>query len=372
MTTQPVPAPTLVPTRDSSAPESRIAVVWRTERNFIAFIGVMLISLGFIAPHAELARWVGFVLAGYSAVANDSVQTLGTFIASNKGKPWWMLWLFIGGIFVATVGYSFMVNSGDVTYGRLASKGFESTPMNFTYLQLAAPVALLVLTRARMPVSTTFLLLSCFATEPASIGKVLMKSLAGYGVAFGSAIIAFLLVSKAVEKFQERGPAHPAWRVAQWGTTGLLWSVWLMQDASNIAVYLPRQLSWLEFGAFATVIFLGLGLLFKLGGARVQHVIDAKSRVTDVRAATVVDLIYAVVLYIFKIQSGVPMSTTWVFIGLLAGREIGMAIRGVSGGDKRHVARLIGKDLFYVTIGLLVSLAFAICANPEAFADLLG
>ena len=29
---------------------------------------------------------VGFLLASYSVVANDSVQTLGTFIASNSEK----------------------------------------------------------------------------------------------------------------------------------------------------------------------------------------------------------------------------------------------------------------------------------------------
>ena len=346
--------------------ERRLLSFWEKERGFIAMTAGLLIAIGFIAPHAEIARWFGFALAGYSAVANDSVQTLGTFIASNRNKPWWMLWLFIGGIFLATVGYSFYAYGGDVTYGRLASKGFDQTPMSFSYLQLAAPVVLLVLTRARMPVSTTFLLLSCFATEPASLGKVLTKSVAGYGVAFVASIVMFLLVAKAVDRAQAKGPAHPAWRVAQWGTTGLLWSVWLMQDASNIAVYLPRQLAVWEFAVFALVIFAGLGLLFKMRGARVQHVIDAKSRVTDVRAATVVDLIYAVVLYVFKIQSGVPMSTTWVFIGLLAGREIGMAIRNVGDHEsKGAIAKLIGRDLGYVTIGLLVSLAIAIAANPD-------
>ena len=35
------------------------------------------------------------------------------------------------------------------------------------------------------------------------------------------------------------------------GLIGVLWSVWLQQDAANIAVYLPRNLSGWEFTGFA-------------------------------------------------------------------------------------------------------------------------
>ncbi|MCU0677126.1 MAG: hypothetical protein MUE69_30600, partial [Myxococcota bacterium] len=102
------------------------------ERVFLALIATALIATGLVYPHAELARWFGFALAGYSAVANDSVQTLGTFIASNRQKPWWLQWLFMGGIFLATALYSWFAYDGDVSYARLASKGFETTPVAFT------------------------------------------------------------------------------------------------------------------------------------------------------------------------------------------------------------------------------------------------
>ena len=37
---------------------------------------------------------VGFMLAAYSVIGNDSVQTLGTFIASNiRVFKWYWLWL---------------------------------------------------------------------------------------------------------------------------------------------------------------------------------------------------------------------------------------------------------------------------------------
>ena len=141
-----------------------------------------------------------------------------------------------------------------------------------------------------------------------------------------------------------------------------------MQDAANIAIYLPRQLSVLELAGFAGVVFVGLGLLFKFGGARVQKVVDEKSSVEDVRSATVIDFVYAIILYVFKVHSKVPMSTTWVFIGLLAGREIAMSLRHVAGHGRKHALKLMGKDLLYVTIGLVVSVGLAMAVN-ERFAD---
>ena len=32
--------------------------------------------------------WIGFLLAAYSVIANDSIQTLGTWIASNRKVNW--------------------------------------------------------------------------------------------------------------------------------------------------------------------------------------------------------------------------------------------------------------------------------------------
>ena len=43
-----------------------------------------------------LTLWmaVGFLFAGYAVIANDSVQTLGTWIASNNEKVnWKIMWL---------------------------------------------------------------------------------------------------------------------------------------------------------------------------------------------------------------------------------------------------------------------------------------
>ena len=331
---------------------------------FLAMAGAfLLVGLTYRTPH--IGMWVGFGFAAYAAVANDSIQTLGTFLASNGDRKWWQLWLFVAAVFVATITYSWYTYGGDVSNQRLAAKGFETAPTQFHFLQLAAPIFLIILTRFKMPVSTTFLLLSCFATSGKGLGAMIVKSMSGYLIAFVCSIVLWMTFGRWMQRtFQ--GKAHPLWRVGQWITTGLLWSVWLMQDAANIAVFLPRSLGVGELLIFLGAVVGGLAIIFRKGGEKIQQVVEEKADVVDVRAATMIDLLYAVILYVFKIVSEIPMSTTWVFVGLLAGREIAMAVRRAN-NDGRTVSqafKLARKDFTYVSIGFFISLVIAAISNP--------
>lgn len=341
-------------------------VVWlpKGEQKFLTFICASFIAVMFVTPYPEYAMWAGFLFAAYAAIANDSIQTIGTFIASNQEKKWWVLWIFIGGIFFFTMLYSWLTLGGDVSHGRLTSKGFEIAPTEFHFLQIAAPIFLLILTRLRMPVSTTFILLTSFAATPAAVGGVLAKSMSGYILSFLMGLFFFLIVAKAAKK-HFTGEAKFGWTIAQWITSGTLWSVWLMQDAANIAVYLPRSLNTGEFIGFTSIVVIGLGLLLYYKGGRIQKIVTEKSVVTDVRFATLIDLIYCVILFYFKLHSKVPMSTTWVFIGLLAGRELGMAIMKTGNHNIWHAIKLGFKDMSYALIGLIISIAIAIGVNDQ-------
>lgn len=338
--------------------------VVQKEKKFLYFIAFSLIAAGALYPYPSIAMWVGFAFAGYSAIANDSIQTIGTFIGSNEDKKWYWQWLFMGLIFVATVTYSWVAFDGDVSYQRLATPGLEVAPTSFVYLQLASPIILLLLTRFRIPVSTTFMLLSVFTATSATIVSMLNKSIAGYIAAFFTALIIYVTLSKVIKRFV-KGEAHVFWVWAQWLISGFLWYIWLAQDLANIAVYLPRQLNVYEFLAFTLFIFLGLGFLFYMKGDKIQNIINEKSEVRDVRSATIIDLVYAIILFVFKEVNNVPMSTTWVFIGLLAGRELGMRLRAQDSSVKfAKTFTLIGKDILSVTIGLIVSMILTIAINP--------
>ena len=348
------------------------ATVWfpKKEHNFLIFIILAFMAAMFATPYPNIAMWVGFIFAAYAAIANDSIQTIGTFIASNQDKKWWVLWIFIGGIFFFTMLYSFINLGGDVSHGRLASKGFEKTPTSFHFLQIAAPIFLLILTRLRMPVSTTFILLTSFAATPAAVGGVLAKSMSGYILSLLLGLIFFITVARVSKKYFT-GKAKFGWTIAQWITSGTLWSVWLMQDAANIAVYLPRKMGNGDFIAFILIIIIGLGLLLYYKGGRIQKIVTEKSVVTDVRFATLIDFIYCIILFYFKLHSKVPMSTTWVFIGLLAGREIGMSIMKTTDNSIWQSAKLGLKDASYALIGLIISIAIAIGVNDQLTFDLM-
>jgi hypothetical protein len=339
----------------------------RSERPFLITICILIAIAGLITPYTYAAMWFGFALAAYSAIANDSIQTIGTFIVSNQKIKWYWLWVFIGLIWVITITYSWFVFDGDVTFKLLSTPGLEKAPESFVFLQIAAPIVLLIMTRMRWPVSTTFLLLNVFTYKAGTIVSVMSKSFFGYVLSFVLAVFVWFLLERFVKNYL-KGEAKSYWMVLQWITSGTLWAVWIMQDAANIAVFLPRQLSAPEFFVYTGFVFLGLGLIFFLKGDKIQNIINEKTNVTDVRAATLVDLVYAVILFYFKMYNNVPMSTTWVFIGLLAGREFAIALGKHGKSSKRgawlvRAFRLARKDMYKALAGLLVSLLLAMVIN---------
>jgi len=355
---------------DRSRPYLNILDFMIQEKTFLALVIIGIILAGIFTGHSQAGMWLGFFFAAYATVANDSIQSLGTFIESNKNKQWWVLWLYIGGIFLATVLFSYLYFDGDVTYQRLLKADGTTNyphPVNFSFFQIIAPLILLILTRLRMPVSTTFLILSVFSADTSGITSVIWKSWTGYILAFILSFMVWYLSYKAISKFFKSRKFHKSWTTIQWVVSGTLWAVWVMQDGANIAVFLPRQLDLFQFIIFALTIFLGLGLLFYLRGDKIQKVVSEKIRISDVRAATLVDLTYVILLIYKLFISTVPMSTTWVFLGIIGGREIAISLSRKKKGKKhrKKAGKMIFKDFAYAMIGLGVSLALAAAANES-------
>jgi len=66
-------------------------------------------------------------------------------------------------------------------------------------------------------------------------------------------------------------------------------------------------------------------------------------------------LFYFVILYIFKEVNDIPMSTTWVFVGLLTGRELAIASFRQKDSVKK-VFPMVSKDFLKLMVGLAASL----------------
>lgn len=325
-----------------------------------------------------IVMWLGFALASYSVVGNDVIQTLGTFLTSNEKRvQWWVLWLFGASIL------AFVLINGwlqeDIAYGRLDKFTF---PEQYAWYYLLPPIVLLTITRFGIPVSTTFMILTLFSLSDIptdlnamitsvfdtdqKLGGMIQKSLMGYLIAFGSGMLIYLAVTRFSEKYFINNPitsqGQIIWTVLQWFSTGFLWFQWLTQDLANIYIYLRggQELSPLGFGISLLILLGLLAYIFYNRGGAVQDVVRQKTNTADIRSATIIDFIYGIILYVFKDDyfglwgAKIPMSTTWVFIGLLAGREIAVRIN-LDRKISRTVLGMVFRDLGKIFFGLVVS-----------------
>lgn len=313
---------------------------------------------------SDFYRIAGFLLSMYACVSNDIIQTLGTFLSANKKTPFYNLWAFSVAVLVLTIGIGWIVNDGDMSFGLLTRIPVTE---HYTFIYLLPPIILILLTRWGIPVATTFLVLSVFSVSDVSvIWMMLTKSVLGYIIAFIAAIIIYNIIGRPVERYfyytQKRsGDAKISkwWMAAKWCSTAFIWSQWLMQDSAKLFIYLPRKASvWeLLFVLLCFTIFLGV-LTYKRGGD-IQKIVKMKTNVQDPRSATIIDIIYAFLLMYFINLNNVPMSTTWVFIGLLAGREIALYQRLRFESPKKMYKHIV-KDLYKVTLGLIVSIVVVV------------
>lgn len=260
----------------------------------------------------------------------------------------------------------------DVSYGRLDQYSF---PSRMSWWYLLPPLVLLFLTRWGIPVSTTFLILTFF--NPKNLGNMAFKSGLGYLIAFGIAILFYGLIASQFEKHflkkRLEGSSKKRWTAFQWTSTGFLWTQWLIQDFANIYVYLPRQVSLFELLATAVGMLVFLAYIFYSRGGVIQRIVKVKTNTADIRSATFIDLMFGVLLLCFKEMNKIPMSTTWVFLGLLAGREyvlrlkfqgktIDNGLQEESEGTRASVGLLsavhvmVLKDLAKALLGLAVSI----------------
>lgn len=299
--------------------------------------------------------WTGFLLAAYSVIANDSIQTLGTWIASNRKVNWKIMWGYASAVLLFAVWYGWWAYDGDISYGRLNKIPFEGVE----WYQALAPAVLLLLTRFGVPVSTSFLVLSAFASTLV-LQKVLMKSMLGYAVAGVAAYLIWFALTRVIDEGKSIKDSHKKWwSIGQWITTGFLWWTWLSHDMANIAVFMPRQIPVEVMVIISTVFVGGLAWMLQKRGGKIQEIVIQKRNTKYVRSATLIDLFYFVILYIFKEVNDIPMSTTWVFVGLLTGRELAVASFRQKDEIKK-VFPMVSRDFLKLMIGLAASVVIVI------------
>ena len=314
---------------------------------------------------------IGFLLAAFSVVSNDSLQTLGTYISSNRQRtPKVIQMVFICGTTVLVLLLGWLLNNGEPAWGRLEE---FPIPEHYTWAYIIPPMAVLALTAWGAPVSTSFLVLSSFVPE--NIGRLLQSSLSGYALALLLGLVCWGAGLWALERWvfrcqQEGQSVRKIWFALQWVSTGFLWTMWLIQDMANIFIYFPRSLDFTSMLICTLIVCVGLCLLVLIGGGPIQGVVQSKTNTSDLRSATTIDFVFGICLLFKALISSFPLSTTWVFLGLLAGREFALKIRDIAETldqqhqQHNHLFRVLGSDLGKAFAGLLVSLIVALGIQP--------
>lgn len=303
----------------------------------------------------------GFLLSLYACVSNDVIQTLGTFLATTKDKPVWQVWLFTGTILVITFVSGWIINDGDMAFGLLDR---IPHPETFYWWHILPPIILLYLTKKGIPVATAFLIISVFSSSTV-IGMMIAKSMIGYIAALLISLILYFIIARPVEKvflYLKNKPIPKGWIVAKWISTAVLWSAWLLQDGAKLYVFLPRKLTFTQMALSLIVFLILLYIICRSRGGEIQNIIKLKTNTQDIRSATIIDIVYACILIYFLNVNNIPMSTTWVFLGVLAGREIALYNRLRFITEKKVYKHLI-KDITKAIIGLVISIIVVFILN---------
>ena len=118
-------------------------------------------------------------------------------------------------------------------------------------------------------------------------------------------------------------------------------------------MFLPRQQSVTELVIICVICVAALGYIFREAGGKVHKFVFKGEQNMDIRVATLIDAVYATLLFVFKEWNNLPMSTTWVFVGLMGGRAIGQAIWNQT---LNEAVRIVAMRLGMITFGAVISL----------------
>ena len=92
------------------------------------------------------------------------------------------------------------------------------------------------------------------------------------------------------------------WAKLQWLSTAFLWVAGYYKILQILRSFYQEKLSLYEFIAAISIIAFAIGMIIISNGGTIQEVVSEKSDIAYSKAATLVDIAYALVLLYFKIK----------------------------------------------------------------------
>ena len=325
-------------------------------KNIIILFVLSLIVLLFAGQN--YFGWLLVIFTTYTIMANNCAQTIGMFIASNKGKSKYRIIYFLSGIFIITLLISWLFFNKQLDFYLLNNIPYS----NLNPLLIFLPIVLFFLTKYKIPVSATFLIIPIFANKN-TIHSMITKTSVSYFISFLISLIMWRFIYTKYKHYIEvkkEKNISKTWFVLEFLSTGIVWSVWIILSACNFVVFLPRVF---ELKELILVIFIGVVSIYLIlldNGGKIQEIVDEKSDI-NIKSSVIFNFLFSFTMLFIQYVSKIPITSTWMFLGILAGRELAITVSktGVFGSSYyRKCFIKIWSDLKLAVFGIVVSLFF--------------
>ena len=318
------------------------------EKNIKKNIALLLMFLFVvILGRDNLLSWIVVALTTYNIIFNNSIQTIGLFISSNKENNILHTLLFFGSIFVFSVVLSWFLTSGGVHYHLLDTIDYKENHINILFIFL--PLMLYFFTKKRIPVSATFLVIPLFANKD-TIENMINKTSVSYLLSF---IVSLMVYNFLYKKYKdiisnEKENTSTTWIVAEYISTGVLWFSWLTISLCNFVVFLPRNFYFKDILLLSLIGIITIYCILISRGGEMQKIITQKSDVKNIKTTVIFNTLFSFMLLFIQHINTIPVTSTWMFLGILAGREIAISINTFSlTGALKYKIRAWSKILLF-------------------------
>ncbi len=320
---------------------------------------IFVFLLGNIVNLGLFFNWFMIAVSSYTVIGNNYIQTIGSFIVNNKKRSK-INWIFLSFSFIITTLISWFIYEGEVDYSLLKNIEYQK---DLDIVIILIPLLLNIFTKYGIPVSATFLIIPLFSTSN-TIHIMITKTITSYFLAF---IVSFFIWSFIYKNFINKikntsEDLNRLWNIAEYITTALVWMAWNILSICVFVVFVDRQFNIYELIIFNMIIIFILYLLINNSGGKIEKIIKEKRDSNNKKTVTIFNLIFAIILLYLQFFSNVPLTTTWVFLGLLAGKELAMtyvesSLFASGRNMKASIAKII-VDLNKAIVGIVFSLIF--------------
>lgn len=331
-------------------------------KRFINLFYVLLIAIGcacFAGESALFFNWFVMTIILYNVIKNSFIQMLGTFISSNKKMNRLNLFLYLALVFVLNIAVAWKTRGGEIHRGLLDEVAYQKSLSPYVLL---VPVLLNLFTTFSIPISATFLTIPLFSHENSIISN-LTRAFSGYFIAFCTSFGLWTVIYGKYKKFLKNGENYNLWRATQYLSVGMLWYAWLSTSMSSCLVFLPRVFDRRSLWLFLMVGVLLLAIILCDGiNRKMEEIVEEKSDTKNLRSSVIFNLAQSLLLLLFKFNGHVHVATSWLFLGMLDGRELAITnikATPMSGYSYRLCMQKITRDLTRAIVGIMVSLTFS-------------